>query len=72
MPDTTVMATADAHGQPDPTETDTHAVDTGDGHGHGPESEPLGPVDQRAWAAAIGGGALGIVVILALYLSLQA
>jgi hypothetical protein len=66
------MATADAHGHPDPTETDTHAVDTGDGHGHGASSEPLGPIDRRAWAAAIGGGALGIVVIVALYLSLQA
>jgi hypothetical protein len=72
MPDTTVMGTADAHGHADPTETDTHAADQGDGHGHGSSSEPLGPVDRRAWAAAIGGGALGIVVIVALYLSLQA
>ena len=90
MPDTSVMATADVHGHPDPTETDTHAEGselaheahgdhgdpaghgTSDGHGHEASSEPLGPVDRRAWAAAIGGGALGIVVILALYLSLQA
>jgi hypothetical protein len=43
-----------------------------DGHGHGPPSEPLGPVDRTAWAAAIAGAALGIVVILALYLSIQA
>jgi hypothetical protein len=48
------------------------AHDAGDGHGHRAPSEPLGPVDRRAWAAAIGGAALGIVVILALYLSLQA
>jgi hypothetical protein len=50
---------------------DPGAHDTDDGHGHGAPSEPLGPVDGRAWAAAIGGAALGIVVIVALYLSLQ-
>jgi hypothetical protein len=50
---------------------DPGAHGAGDGHGHGTPSEPLGPVDTRAWAAAIGGAALGIVVILALYLSLQ-
>jgi hypothetical protein len=42
-----------------------------DDHGHGTPAEPLGPVDVRAWAAAIGGAALGIVVILALYLSIS-
>ena len=88
MPDTAPMATADVHPHPDQAETDAHGMGTelahiahgdhgdpgahGSDDGHGAPSEPLGPVDSRAWAAAIGGAALGIVVILALYLSLQA
>jgi hypothetical protein len=43
----------------------------GDGHGHGALAEPLGPVDTRAWAAALGGAALGMIVIVALYLSIS-
>jgi hypothetical protein len=52
------------HGDPG-----AHGAD--DGHGHGAPSEALGPVDRRAWAAAIGGAALGVVVILALYLAIS-
>jgi hypothetical protein len=55
----------DDHGGDDP-----HG--TADAHGHGAASEPLGPVDTRAWAAAIGGAVLGVIVILVLYLSIQA
>jgi hypothetical protein len=52
--------------------SDPGAHGAGDGHGHGAPAEPLGPVDRRAWAAAIGGAAIGVVVILALYVAIQA
>jgi hypothetical protein len=48
------------HGAPD---------DHGDTHGHDDhahDTETLGPVNVLAWAAAIGGIALGLVVMLAL------
>lgn len=39
--------------------TDDHGGDHGhDDHGHG--EEPLGPIDARAWGAAILGVALGL------------
>ena len=40
-----------------------------DGHGHGPAGEPLGPIDWEAWAYAIGGGVLGALVALALFVA---
>lgn len=41
--------------------TDDHGDDHGhDDHGHG--EEPLGPIDVRAWGAAVLGLALGAVV----------
>ena len=51
-----------------------HARDEGgpgshDGHGFAP-SEALGPVDRRAWAAAIGGAALAVILVVALYLTI--
>ena len=36
-------------------------------HAHTPDAEPLGPIDLAAWAYAIGGGAVGLLVVLALY-----
>jgi ABC-type Zn2+ transport system substrate-binding protein/surface adhesin len=55
------------HGH-DAHEDDGHG--SGDDHGHGGPAEPLGPVDARAWAAAIGGSLLAIVVVVALYLAI--
>jgi hypothetical protein len=55
--------------------TTTHAgpsTDTEDlhdhaaGHGHEPAGEPLGPVNLRAWGYALGGAAVGALVVLAL------
>jgi hypothetical protein len=44
--------------------TDDHGSDHGhDDHAHG--SEALGPVDVQAWAAALVGIALGLVVMFA-------
>lgn len=39
------------------------------GHGHEPAAETLGPPDLVAWAYAIAGGAVGVVVALALYVA---
>ncbi len=51
------------------------AIDTHDdhdtGHGHEAPGEPLGPVDTRAWGAAILGGAMGLLVVLALFAATQ-
>jgi hypothetical protein len=52
-------ASVGPHGAPD---------DHGDTHGHDDhahDTETLGPVNVLAWAAAIGGIALGLVVMLA-------
>lgn len=59
---TDTMAMSEAHG--------THAAEptaASDGHGHETTGEPLGPVDTRAWAVAIVGGAIGVLVALALF-----
>ena len=40
--------------------------DHDDGH-HEPAGEPLGPVDVAKWGYAIAGGAVGILVVLALF-----
>ena len=53
----TSTARADAH--------DDH----GSGHGHEPAGEPLGPVDVSAWAYTIVGGAVGLLVVLALFVA---
>jgi len=37
------------------------------GHGHAPDEEAAGPLDVIAWAYALAGGALGVIVALALY-----
>jgi hypothetical protein len=41
----------------------------GAGHGHDAASEPLGPVDVAAWGYALAGGAVGLLVALALYVA---
>lgn len=66
MADTVAMSEADT----------THASSVSDashdsGHGHEPAAEPLGPVDRRGWAIAIGGGAIGVLVTLALFVAGQ-
>lgn len=38
-------------------------------HGHESDGEPLGEVDLRSWAAAIGGGAIGLAVAVALFVA---
>jgi hypothetical protein len=42
------------------------------GHGHGAAGEPLGPPDLMAWAYALTGGAVGLVVALALWVAAAA
>jgi len=37
------------------------------GHGHVAVDETLGPPDLMAWAYALAGGAVGVIVALALY-----
>jgi hypothetical protein len=49
--------------------TATDAHDEASGHGHEPAAEPLGPIDVNAWLYAIGGGAIGVVVALALFVA---
>jgi hypothetical protein len=86
MPDTWPMSDAGDHANPDPAGDPGYAGDhelgheahddhggghgLADDHGHGAPDEPLGPVDTQAWAAAIGGSVLAIVVIIALYLTI--
>ena len=41
---------------------DEHAVDEHGGDEHGHDEPALGPVDVQAWAAAIGGVLIGVVV----------
>ncbi len=48
--------------------TDDHTDDVA-GHGHAPAAEPLGPIDLRAWAYAVMGGAVGLVVVVALFVA---
>jgi hypothetical protein len=62
------MTEADDHGHPGPVPDADHD-ETAD-HGHGGPAKPLGPVDTRAWAAAIGGSVLAIAVVVALYLAI--
>ncbi len=49
----------------------THAPADGhdEGHGHAQTGAALGPIDWEAWAYAIGGGVLGALVALALYIA---
>ena len=61
MADTGPMSDADT--------THATAETHDDGHGHAPAAEPLGPIDWQAWAYAIGGGALGVLVALALFIA---
>jgi hypothetical protein len=45
---------------------DTTTADTHDDHGDGHAGEPFGPVDVWTWAYAIAGGAVGVLVALAM------
>jgi hypothetical protein len=47
---------------------DAHA-DDGHGGGHGDRGEALGPIDWRAWGAALLGVVGGLVVAASLYIS---
>ncbi len=62
MADTGGMSDADSTHAPT---TDGHD----EGHGQVPAREPLGPVDVTAWAYAITGALLGLVVALALFIA---
>ena len=42
-----------------------------DGHGDGEAVAPIGAPDLRAWGAAIGGGAIGVLVVIAMYVAMQ-
>jgi hypothetical protein len=61
MTDTGTMSDADT--------THTTADGDQDAHGHAPTGELLGPVDWEAWAYALGGGVLGLLVALALLIA---
>jgi hypothetical protein len=40
------------------------------GHGHaGEPTEPLGPIDLAAWAYAVGGAVIGLLVVVALFVA---
>ena len=61
--------THDAHA---PHAVDEHASDDVHGHDdHGRASAEPGPIDVQAWGAAAFGIALGLLVVLALKLSLS-
>jgi hypothetical protein len=45
------------------------AADHDPEHAHAPDAESLGPIDLVAWAYAIAGGAVGLLVLLALYVA---
>ena len=55
---------------------DVHASDAGadapaDAHGtDGHAAEPLGPVDTQAWIGAIFGGAIAVVLVLAILVAI--
>jgi hypothetical protein len=71
MADTATMSDADtSHAHPaEPHAADPHGTHGGS-HGHGTvEDEPLGPVDLAAWAYAVAGAALGLLLVIALYLA---
>ena len=42
--------------------------DHDDGH-HEPAGEPLGPIDATKWGYAVAGGAVGILVVVALFVA---
>ena len=66
MTDTRTMSEADA------TAVEDAAPAVADpAHGHETSDQPLGPVDTRAWAMAIGGGAIGVLMALALFIAGQ-
>lgn len=46
-----------------------YAADHDSEHAHAPDVESLGPIDLVAWAYAIAGGAVGLLVALALYVA---
>jgi hypothetical protein len=48
---------------------DVHGGDHDDGHGHG--AEPLGPIDVKAWGAAILGVASGVLVAGVMFLAIN-
>jgi hypothetical protein len=56
---------SDAETAPTTTQ-DAHDAD-GSAHGHEPTGEPLGQVDVVKWGYAVVGGAVGVVVALALF-----
>lgn len=65
MTDTGVMSDAETTHV---STTDSHD-DHGSGHGSAAAGEPLGPVDVTAWAYTVAGGAIGVVVVLALFVA---
>jgi hypothetical protein len=72
--DTSPMASSlDSHAH------DTHEAGEGHHHDHPPtrpehadHGAPLGPIDRAAWAAALGGSLVGVVVAFAFFLALSA
>lgn len=71
MADTTGMSDAET-ASADAVHSDAdHSDDRQDEDGHGHAAEPLGPPDYRGWGTAIGGGAIGVLVALALFAATQ-
>ena len=70
MSDHTAPTDHDAVAEHDPvTHTDAHTALSDDDHGHAETA--LGPIDWRAWALALLGGASGVLVLLALSFALS-
>ncbi len=63
MTDTGAMSDVDTAHPGTMDDHDEHAS----GHGHAPAGEPLGPVDVTAWAYAMAGSIVGLVVAAALF-----
>ncbi len=67
---------ADTDSAPAPAADDAHpaaspADDHGsDGHGAEHASEPLGPVDSQAWMGAVIGGAIAVVLLIAMLVAI--
>ena len=66
------MSDADSTHAPVSATATTEDADSNDAaHDHGPSAEPLGAPDLKAWGMAVGGGAIGVLVVLALFAASQ-
>jgi hypothetical protein len=62
------MSDAEVRSASQPDSQPGHGVDD-HAHGHEAGAEPLGSIDTATWAYAIGGGAIGLIVALVLFVA---